>query len=151
MQLSKLIKNSVTGLGYELVNLEHSRRGMLRVFIDQPAGIALDDCQKVTRQLQHVLTVENINYERLEVSSPGLDRPLKNRADFQRFAGNKAIVTLKHPLNHSKSFCGILHAPNDDKIGLEVKGKDGSIRLDFAFADLERACLVPQVDFRSRK
>ncbi|WP_216797068.1 ribosome maturation factor RimP [Candidatus Vallotia tarda] len=151
MQLSELIENSVTGLGYELVDLERSGRGMLRVFIDQPTGISIDDCQKVTRQLQRALTVENVNYQRLEVSSPGLDRPLKKKADFQRFAGNKAMVTLKHPFDHRRSFCGILRAPNGDTIGLEVKGKNGPIRLDFTLADLDRARLVPQVDFRSRK
>ncbi|UDG83079.1 ribosome maturation factor RimP [Candidatus Vallotia lariciata] len=151
MQLSELVKNSVTGLGYEFVDLERSRRGILRVFIDHPAGISINDCQKVTRQLQRELTVENIEYQRLEVSSPGLDRPLKNRADFLRFAGNKAMVILKHPLDHKKSFCGILHAPNGDIISLEVQEKDGSIMLDFNLADLDRVRLVPQVDFRSRK
>ncbi|PPB84162.1 ribosome maturation factor RimP [Mycetohabitans endofungorum] len=151
VQLSELIENTVTGLGYELVDLERSGRGMLRVFIDQPAGIAIDDCEKVTRQLQHVLTVENIDYERLEVSSPGLDRPLKKRADFERFAGSEAMVTLKQPLNGRKSFRGILHAPDGDTIGLEFEGKDGPARLNFKLADMDRARLVPQVDFRSRK
>nr|WP_255743460.1 MULTISPECIES: ribosome maturation factor RimP [unclassified Mycetohabitans] len=151
VQLSELIENTVTGLGYELVDLERSGRGMLRVFIDQPAGIAIDDCEKVTRQLQHVLTVENIDYERLEVSSPGLDRPLKKRADFERFAGSEVMVTLKQPLGGRKSFRGILHAPNGDTIGLEFEGKDGPARLDFTLADMDRARLVPQVDFRSRK
>jgi ribosome maturation factor RimP len=151
VQLSELIENTVTGLGYELVDLERSGRGMLRVFIDQPAGIAIDDCEKVTRQLQHVLTVENIDYERLEVSSPGLDRPLKKRADFERFAGSEVMVTLKQPLDGRKSFRGILHAPNGDTIGLEFEGKDGPARLDFTLADMDRARLVPQVDFRSRK
>lgn len=151
MQLSELIENTVIGLGYELVDLERSGRGMLRVFIDQPAGIAIDDCEKVTRQLQHVLTVENIDYERLEVSSPGLDRPLKKLADFERFAGTEAVVTLKKPLDGRKAFRGILHAPDGDTIGLEFEGKDGLVMLDFTLADMDRARLVPQVDFRSRK
>lgn len=151
MQLTELIENTVAGLGYELVDLERSGRGMLRVFIDQPVGIAIEDCEKVTRQLQHVLTVENIDYERLEVSSPGLDRPLKKLADFERFAGSEAVVTLKRPLDGRKSYRGILHAPDGDTIGLEFEGKDGPAMLDFTLADMDRARLVPQVDFRSRK
>ncbi|MCQ4384046.1 ribosome maturation factor RimP, partial [Clostridioides difficile] len=96
---TELIETTVTGLGYELVDLERPGRGMLCIYIDQPAGISLEDCEKVTRQLQHVLPVENIDYERREVSSPGLDRPLKKLADFERFAGSEVSVTLKKPLD----------------------------------------------------
>jgi ribosome maturation factor RimP len=151
VQLTELIETTVSGMGYELVDLERTGRGMLCIYIDQPAGIAIEDCEKVTRQLQHVLTVENIDYERLEVSSPGLDRPLKKLADFSRFAGSEAVVTLKKPLDGRKTFRGILHAPNGDMIGLEFEGKEGAAMLDFTLADMDRARLVPQVDFRSRK
>ncbi|MEX3556444.1 MAG: ribosome maturation factor RimP [Burkholderia gladioli] len=152
MQLTELIETTVTGLGYELVDLERTGRGMLCVYIDQPAGIAIDDCEKVTRQLQHVLTVENIDYERLEVSSPGLDRPLKKLADFERFAGNEISVTLKKPLKGRKTYRGILHAPNGETIGLEFERKKGeAAMLDFTLADIDKARLIPQVDFRSRK
>ncbi|WP_226806604.1 ribosome maturation factor RimP [Candidatus Vallotia cooleyia] len=151
MQLSKVIEDTVIGLGYELVNWECSNRGMLHVFIDQPSGITISDCEKVTHQLRRVLNVESINYERLEVSSPGLDRPLKKEGDFRRFTGRKVIVKLKHPLNRRKSFCGILYALHGDVISLEFEGKDGPTRLDFTFADVNCARLVPQIDFRRRK
>jgi ribosome maturation factor RimP len=151
VQLTELIETTVSGMGYELVDLERTGRGMLCVYIDQSAGIAIEDCEKVTRQLQHVLTVENIDYERLEVSSPGLDRPLKKLADFLRFAGSEAVVTLKKPLNGRKTYRGILHAPNGETIGLEFEGKEGAAMLDFTLADIDRARLVPHVDFRSRK
>ena len=151
VQLTELIETTVTGLGYELVDLERTGRGMLTIFIDQPAGIAIEDCEKVTRQLQHVLTVENIDYERLEVSSPGLDRPLKKLADFERFAGSEAVITLKKPLDGRKSYRGIVHAPQGETIGLEFEGKDGAAMLDFTLADIDKARLVPKVDFRSRK
>lgn len=151
MQLTELIETTVTGLGYELVDLERTGRGMLTIYIDQPAGIAIEDCEKVTRQLQHVLTVENIDYERLEVSSPGLDRPLKKLADFERFAGCEAVITLKKPLDGRKSYRGIVHAPKGETIGLEFEGKAGPAMLDFTLADIDRARLVPKVDFRSRK
>ena len=151
VQLTELIETTVSGLGYELVDLERSGGGMLRVYIDQPAGIAIEDCEKVTRQLQYLLEVENIDYDRLEVSSPGLDRPLKKLTDFERFAGSEAVITLKKPLDGRKSFRGIVHAPEGDKIGLEFEGKDGAAMLDFTLADLDKARLVPKVDFRSRK
>ncbi|KVO48206.1 ribosome maturation protein RimP [Burkholderia ubonensis] len=152
MQLTELIETTVTGLGYELVDLERTGRGMLCIYIDQPAGISLDDCEKVTRQLQHVLTVENIDYERLEVSSPGLDRPLKKLADFEHFAGSEASVTLKKPLDGRKTYRGILHAPNGETIGLEFERNKGeAAMLDFTLADIDKARLIPQVDFRSRK
>ena len=152
MQLTELIETTVTGLGYELVDLERTGRDMLCVYIDQPAGISLEDCEKVTRQLQHVLTVENIDYERLEVSSPGLDRPLRKLADFERFAGSEVSVTLKKPLDGRKTYRGILHAPNGETIGLEFERKKGeAAMLDFTLADIDKARLIPHVDFRSRK
>jgi ribosome maturation factor RimP len=151
VQLTELIETTVSGLGYELVDLERTGRGMLCVYIDQPAGISIEDCEKVTRQLQHVLTVENIDYERLEVSSPGLDRPLKKLADFERFAGSEAVITLKKPLDGRKTYRGVLHAPNGETIGLEFEGKEGAAMLDFTLADIDKARLIPHVDFRSRK
>src|SRR5438105_13401829 len=95
---------------------------MLCIYIDQPAGIAIEDCEKVTRQLQHVLTVENIDYERLEVSSPGLDRPLKRLADYERFAGRDATLKLKLPINGQRRFEGRLMGIEDGRIVLEVDG-----------------------------
>ncbi|MGI4812226.1 MAG: ribosome maturation factor RimP [Janthinobacterium lividum] len=151
MQLTELLETVLGGLGYELVDVERAAGGMLRVFIDAPAGVGIEDCMKATRQLQHVLTVENIDYERLEVSSPGLDRPLKKLADFERFAGNEASVTLKRPFDGRKQFRGVIVAPREETIGLEFEGKDGPVVLEFTLAELDRARLLPQVDFRSRK
>jgi len=88
------LERTVTGLGYELVDAERLAGGLLRVTIDRAGGIGLADCERVSRQLTHVLAVENVDYARLEVSSPGLDRPLKNARDFRRFAGERAQVQL---------------------------------------------------------
>ncbi|HEY0846159.1 MAG TPA: ribosome maturation factor RimP [Noviherbaspirillum sp.] len=160
MRLLELIEKTVTGLGYELVDFEQAARGLLRVFIDFPpedpdkGNITVEDCEKVSHQLSHVLTVENANYERLEVSSPGLDRPLKKFADYVRFAGQEAVVKLRMPMPgaaNRKSFQGILHAPEGDTLKLEFEGKDGPAMLDFTLADVDKARLVPKVDFRSRK
>jgi ribosome maturation factor RimP len=158
--LLQLIEKTVVGLDYELVDFEQAAGGLLRVYIDFPPEqaergmITVEDCEKVTHQLLHVLTVENANYERLEVSSPGLDRPLKKIADYLRFAGQEAIVKLRMPMPNAanrKSFQGVLNAPDGDKLRLEFEAKDGLAMLEFALADVDKARLVPKVDFRSRK
>ena len=161
MQLHELIEKTVSGMGYELVDAERAERGLLRVYIDlapQEGGavssITVDDCEKVTHQLQHVFTVEHVEYERLEVSSPGLDRPLKKLADYARFAGQEALVKLRMPMPgaaNRKSFQGILHAPEGEKLKLEFEGNEGPAMLEFSLADVDKARLVPKVDFRSRK
>src|SRR5260363_298600 len=97
VQLVELIETAVNGLGYELVHVEQSQGGMLCVLIDQETGISISDCEKVSHQLQRVLAVEHVIYRRLEVSSPGLDRPLKKWRDFERFAGHEAVIVLKSP------------------------------------------------------
>ncbi|MEM4990462.1 ribosome maturation factor RimP [Collimonas sp. H4R21] len=160
MQLLELIETTVVGMGYELVEFEKAARGLLRVYIDftpenaEQGQITVEDCEKVTHQLLHVLTVENVVYERLEVSSPGLDRPLKKLADYVRFAGKEAIVKLRVPMPgaaHRKSFQGVLGEPDGENLKIEFETKDGAAMLDFTLADVDKAHLVPQVDFRSRK
>ncbi len=156
--LSALIEKTVTGLGYELVEFEQAARGLLRVYIDtlpdEDRPVTVEDCEKVTHQLLHVLTVENANYERLEVSSPGLDRPLKKLADYARFAGLEAVVKLRKPMAvaaNRKSFQGVLHEPEGETLKLEFEGNDGPAMLEFSLAEVDKARLVPKVDFRSRK
>lgn len=161
LPLLELIEKTVVGMGYELVDFQQGARGLITVFIDFPPQatdeqpmISVEDCEKVTHQLLHVLTVENAAYERLEVSSPGLDRPLKKVSDFARFAGQEATVKLRMPMASAanrKMFQGILHAPDGDKLQLEIESKDGPAMLEFTLADVDKARLVPKVDFRSRK
>lgn len=159
--LEELIEKTVTGCGYELVDIEHAPGGILRVYIDclpdqtEGGGISLDDCETVSRQLSHVLMVEDADYDRLEVSSPGLDRPLKKFQDFARFAGAEAWVRLRRRVEglNRKTFQGILLQPEGDEIGLEFDNPDGKTTsvLHFTIPDIDRAHLVPQVDFRRRK
>jgi ribosome maturation factor RimP len=161
LQLPELIEKTVSGLGYELVDVERAERGLLRVFIDFSAAdaeekgpITVEDCATVSHQLSHVLTVENVNYERLEISSPGLDRPVRKLEDFVRFAGCEAIVKLRVAMpgtNNRKSFQGVLLEPQGEKLSLEFEGKDGPALLEFTLADMDKARLVPQVDFKGRK
>ncbi len=156
--LSALIEKTVTGLGYELVDFEQAARGLLRVYIDtlpeEDRPVTVEDCEKVTHQLLHVLTVENATYERLEVSSPGLDRPLKKFADYVRFAGHEAVVKLRMSAPgaaNRKSFQGVLHEPEGETLKLEFEGNEGPAMLEFSLAEVDKARLVPKVDFRSRK
>lgn len=112
VHLTDLIEKTLTAMGYELVEVERAPAGLLRVYIDQAeTGIVIEDCEKVSHQLTRVFEVENVNYERLEVSSPGLDRPLRTLVDFARFAGLEAKVTLRLPVNGQKNFTGIVQAP----------------------------------------
>ena len=152
MELQGLLERTVDGLGYDLVSVELSNRGrMLRIFIDKPAGpqgavasgITVDDCARVSNQLARVLEVEDIDYDRLEVSSPGLDRPLKKEADFARFAGEQARLTLRVPVEGRRNFAGVLRAVADGKLQLEIEG--GMVSVDLA--NIDKARLVPKVEF----
>jgi ribosome maturation factor RimP len=111
-----LIERTVQGMGYELVELEFAGGGLLRVFIDRPAPpqgeaatlIRMEDCERVSHQLSHLLTVENIDYSRLEISSPGLDRPLNKPADYLRFEGEEIALKLRVALAGRRNFTGTL-------------------------------------------
>lgn len=152
VDLLATIEASVTGLGYECVDVERAGNGLLRVLIDTPQGVTLGDCERVSRQLSHVLTVENVDYARLEISSPGLDRPLKKLADFERFAGLLASVKLRSPVEGRKLFQGTLFAPEGEQVGLEFEAKDGTRQLlRFTLAEMDKARLVPVLDIGSKK
>ena len=140
MDLQALLETTLSGLGYELVDLERSGRGrLLRLFIDKADGVNVDDCAAVSRHLSRVLTVENVAYDRLEVSSPGLDRLLKKETDFVRFTGQKARIKLRVPVDGQRNFVGVLRETRAGKVQLEADGKMWSLDLD----NLERARLVP--------
>ena len=90
MDIQNILDKTLPGLGYELVDFELTAQGDLRVFIDKPGGITVEDCATVSNHFSRVLLVEDVDYQRLEISSPGLDRPLKKAADFERFSGSLA-------------------------------------------------------------
>src|SRR2546426_4231665 len=140
--LEAVMEPAVAGLGYELVDVQASNGGrLLRLFIDKPGGVGLEDCAAVSHHLTRALAVEGIDYERLEVSSPGLDRPLKRIADYERFTGREASVKLKLPRDGRRRFEGRLLGVEDGRIVLEVEGQ----RQHLAFEDIDRARLVPDV------
>ena len=191
MALQETIEQTVTGLGYELVEIERIGGGLLRVTIDMPCladtapeavqFINAEDCEKVTRQLQFVLEVEGAEYARLEVSSPGIDRPLRNEKDFERFAGELIDITLKAPIGAAasagttvsasrKKFRGALErAERDDgKAGWQIVWSDEPAvkpgqkiskkripaplqALGFTLDEIHQARLAPVVDFKGRR
>ncbi len=188
MALQETIEQTVDGLGYELVEIERTGGGLLRVTIDMP-HISLDaarfvnveDCEKVTRQLQFVLEVEGAEYSRLEVSSPGIDRPLRGVKDFERFAGELIDITLKAPIGAAassgssvsasrKKFRGTLERTvlADGKAGWQIVWSDEPAvkpgqkiskkripapprALGFTLDEIQQARLAPVVDFKGRR
>ena len=146
MDLNELLDKTVTGLGYELVDVEQSPRGrVLRLFIDKTdkaGGIDVEDCSLVSNQLSRLLAVENIDYDRLEVSSPGLDRALKKPADFVRFAGSEINLRLRLPMSGRRNFNGVLQGVRDGKVCLTID--TGDVELDLV--NVDKARLVPKFD-----
>ncbi len=168
MSWQQAIEKTVTGMGYELVDCGRSGGGLLTVFIDRVPGhsyisgpgenITVDDCEAVTRQLQLVLEVANCDYARLEVSSPGLDRPLNKVADYERFTGVEIDLTLKLAFQGRKKYRGVLRKPESapeagDASGYELVFQDGKEDkvLGFVLDEVREARLVPVVDFKKRK
>jgi len=143
LSFEKVVEPVVTGMGYELVDAQASGGGrLLRLFIDKPGGVTLDDCEAVSRQMTRVLAVEGIDYERLEVSSPGLDRPLRKGTDFARFAGHKAEIRMRTPdATGRRRFVGVLRGAEGGRVEMELEGQTVALELD----DVERARLVPQL------
>jgi len=185
--LQQIVEQTVAGLGYDLVEIERSAGGLLRITIDLPwtpvqegeppaaeQFITVEDCEKVTRQLQFALEVEGVDYKRLEVSSPGIDRLLRNERDFERFEGEMVDITLKAPLGAAaggqvsasrKKFRGTLERVqaggwqvvwSDEpppKPGQRVSKKrvpPPLQALGFTFDELREARLAPIVDFKGR-
>ena len=146
MDLNALLETTVVGLGYELVDIEMSPRGRtIRIFIDLPGkenGVNVDDCALVSNQLSRLLDVENVDYDRLEISSPGLDRVVKKPEDFQRFAGQDIQIKLRIPQGGRRNFQGELIGLTDGKVGLRLEKDD----VELEFTNIEKARLVPRFD-----
>lgn len=156
------IESTVVGQGYELVDVERAPRGLLRVTIDRVSGrsypsgegefVTVDDCELVMRQLQYALEVDGVAYARLEVSSPGLDRPLRTEGHFARFAGHAVSLVLKQPFQGRKAYKGVLgHGAGGQDWTLVFEDGQGQQELGFAFDEVREARLVPVVDFKGRK
>jgi ribosome maturation factor RimP len=122
-----MIEQAASGFGFEVIELDRSAGGLLRVTIDRLEGqgvLTVEDCEKLTRQLQFTLEVENIDYSRLEVGSPGVSRLLRSAADMKRFAGEPVALVLAEPLAGRKRFAGVLQDPRaDGQFAIEYEAK----------------------------
>lgn len=142
MVLEKLLELTLNGMGYELVEVEQlSHNKLIRVFVDKEGGITIDDCVAISNHLSRLLAVENIDYGRLEVSSPGLDRPLRKESDFVRFVGEVIKLKLRVPILGQRNFVGVLREVNDGILKLEVEGK----LFDLDMRNIGKARLVPKL------
>ena len=139
--LRSLLETTLPGLGYDLVDLELSGGGLVRLFIDKPEGITVDDCALVSNHLTRLFGAESVDYGRLEVSSPGLDRPLRRPQDFKRFEGERAQVKMRVPVGGRKNFTGVLRGVSDAEIRMEV---DGAL-VSLALSQVDKARLVPNL------
>ena len=144
--LAGIVESTLGGMGYEVVDMQLSNHGrLLRIFIDRPegsaAGITVDDCAAVSRHLTHLFAVEGIDYDRLEVSSPGLDRPLRKAADFTRFTGRRVEIRRRLPdATGRRRFTGMLKGCAGEAVTVEVDGQAVTLNLD----EIDRARLVPE-------
>ena len=144
--LTRLLEPTVERLGYELADLElrlAGRDSVIRVFIDKPEGVGLEDCETVSRQVSALLDVEDPvpGHYVLEVSSPGLDRKLTKPAHYQRYLGDDIRVQLRFPIEGRKKFRGKLLSANEEAIEIEVDGQSHELPL----ATIDIARLVPSL------
>lgn len=144
---AEMIQPVLAGLGYELVDMEWGRQGLLRLFIDQPGGIKVEDCVRVSNHLTRLFAVEGVVYERLEVSSPGLDRPIKSLADFVRYKGMLAKVKLAAPIEGRKRFVGRVESVGDSGsiTFSELDGASRESRISLTLDQIDKARLEPEL------
>ena len=165
--LFSLSQQALASMDVELVDVERAALGLLRITIDRVEGVRIEDCEQVSKHLSRVYEVENIDYRRLEVGSPGVDRPLRTQADFQRFVGERIEVKLREAVDNQKVFSGLLvltavdasevgakteAGQTDLEFGVDFEAKKGEVRrVVFKFSDVERAKLDPVLDFKGKK
>ena len=154
--LWQVVDSATEELGFELIDLERTPGGITRVYIDvrhtpdsnQDRLITIEDCELVSKQLVHLLPVEGFDFQRLEVSSPGMDRPLTKPEHYARFSGAQVKLRLRMPLEGRKNFEGVLRVGAQGELSLEYEGKGGEmLQLDFQIDDIDKARLVPEYKF----
>ena len=142
---AQVLERTLSPMGFELVDWEMSPRGRtIRIYIDCPKGVDVEDCARVSNQLTRLFAVEHIDFDRLEVSSPGLDRPLKKASDFVRFAGEEAELRLANPIDNVRKLKGVLRGCAEGAVALETARGIVTVPL----AEISRARLVPRIEWR---
>lgn len=145
MDLQQILETTLPGMGYELVDVELTAQGILRVFIDKEGGITVEDCATVSNHLSRVFMVEDVDYKHLEISSPGLDRPLKKAVDFVRFTGSMVKLKTRLPVDGQKNFIGRIESFDEaaQTIVLAFDGKTAQIEL----SNVDKARIKPEFKF----
>ena len=145
MDLQQILETTLPGMGYELVDVELTAQGILRVFIDKEGGITVEDCATVSNHLSRVFMVEDVDYKHLEISSPGLDRPLKKATDFVRFTGSMVKLKTRLPVDGQKNFIGRIESFDEaaQTIVLAFDGKMAQIEL----SNVDKARIKPEFKF----
>lgn len=143
MDIQTILDKTLPGLGYELVDFELTAQGDLRIFIDKETGITVEDCATVSNHLSRLFMVEDVDYKRLEISSPGLDRPLKKPADFIKFIGQQAKIKTRLPIDGQKNFIGLIEQYENDTVFISFDGKKVGIEL----SNIDKARLRPEIKF----
>ena len=146
MDIQNILETTLPGLGYELVDYERTPQGTLRVFIDKEGGITIEDCATVSNHLSRVFTVENIDYINLEISSPGLDRPLKKPADFVRFSGSLVKLKTRLSADGQKNFIGRIQS-FDEAAQILVLAEENGKTISIPLGDIDKARLKPEFKF----
>jgi ribosome maturation factor RimP len=146
VNIQALIEPAVASLGYELVGVEYlsqGRHSLVRIYIDSEDGVTLDDCERVSHQVSGILDVEDVihGHYSLEVSSPGLDRPLFSMNHFKRFIGKQVKITLSTPMDGRRKFNGVIRAAGDNHVVLEMDTQE----IELPFNAIEKANLVPEI------
>ena len=144
--LWELFEPVITGMGYELVEIEfnaHPKNKILRLYIDKEGGVVIEDCSAVSHQISALIDVEDPieGFFNLEVSSPGLDRPLRKISDYVRFAGEQVKLKTSMPHDGQRNFKGQIKAVNDDLVVIECEGKEVSLPV----SAIEKARLIPDI------
>ena len=143
MEIENLLEKTLTGMNYELVDFEVvGRSGLIRILIDSAQGIGIEDCTTVSNHLSRLFEIEHFEYDRLEVSSPGIDRPLKEGLDFERFQGEKVTVQFKLAFEGQRKFRGQLIGVRDNLIDMELEG--GRV-VTFELHEVKKANLIPAI------
>ena len=149
-KIKDILEQVVVGLGYEFIDYELDNARTIRVYIDKPNGITVGDCEVVSNQLSKVLLVEEINYNRLEISSPGLERPLKKIEHFVKFKNKLVKIKTHEAIENVKVFIGVIIDVNDDKISIDVKENNkNSKSICINFNQIDRARLI--FDYKKNK
>ncbi|MDK4681253.1 ribosome maturation factor RimP [Kingella negevensis] len=145
MEVQNILDTTLPGLGYELVDFELTAQGTLRVFIDKEGGITVEDCATVSNHLSRVFMVEDVDYKNLEISSPGLDRPLKKASDFVRFLGSMVKLKTRLPVDGQKNFIARLDSFDEatQTIHLSFDSKVAAIEL----SNVDKARIKPEFKF----